>query len=268
MTREDLLIESYLYAILPPKDEFELLDEGAKELIKKNLGKIEKSFVGNIKTAKQFLKDKGANIKEIEKEGRSIGKIIKKGIDKKQSKEVIFKMVEPKVKSTLIKFGRAFGGGEDEERTQSEKIIRSLRIFLIILVFNSAFSAILIPFFGPLVATSILAITLAPVLEELGKNIAVTSGYPWIYTGIFAGIEGIMYVVMMVLGGIPVHMALIFRVIALTMHFLTTFIQVKSYENKKYSGEEISARKGYIAGVLIHLSYNFIATLPILMKGV
>ena len=134
-----------------------------------------------------------------------------------------------------------------------QKIAIAFVAFIIVLVVQAILSVILILLIrdAKLVVT-IIAVAMAPLVEESLKSYFIAKGMPWIGTGIVFGIEAVMYVFKMMIAGMTVGRVLLVRAIGLLMHFGTTAIQ------KKFT-EADHAFAGWILAVCIHATFNIVA---------
>lgn len=134
-----------------------------------------------------------------------------------------------------------------------QKIAISIVAFIVVLVVQAILSVILILLIrDPKLVVTIIAVAIAPLVEESLKTYFVAKGMPWIGTGIVFGIEAVLYVFKMMSAGMSVGKALLVRAIGLLMHFGTTAIQ------KKFA-EADHAFAGWILAVCIHATFNVVA---------
>ena len=87
-------------------------------------------------------------------------------------------------------------------------------------------------------------------IENLSNNL----------TGIFAGIEAIEYVLMMVMQGVALPQAIILRAIGVALHFSLTFIQKNLGEFLDRGDPENRSWIPYLVAVGIHSLWNTMAT--------
>ena len=102
----------------------------------------------------------------------------------------------------------------------------------------------------------------APMTEEALKNYFIQMKMPWMGVSIVIGLEADMYLTNMIRKGYNIPMAVLARVVALAIHFSTTFIQKKIIESgeDKY-GDSDRAFIAWMVGVAIHASWNTFVTL-------
>lgn len=236
----------------------DLLEEG---FIQNKIDKLKDSYDKNIKIVKKILLDNGIDVSRIQNQGLLLGKTVKNDIKNREKPEVIqnklIKGAAKIIKKEAISAKKSF-----EEKSLSEKIARSLFIFVIVLFLNTLFAGIFIGFLGAQVGIAVLAVVIAPLVEESAKRLSIIHDHPWIYTGIFAGLELLQYVISLISAGGLLVPVLIVRLIALLMHFSTTFIQKyfkeKGEEKNKQGMENNLEMIGYFLAIGIHVTWNII----------
>lgn len=236
----------------------DLLEEG---FIQNKIDKLKDSYDKNIKIVKKILLDNGIDVSRIQNQGLLLGKTVKNDIKNREKPEVIqnklIKGAAKIIKKEAISAKKSF-----EEKSLSEKIARSLFIFVIVLFLNTLFAGIFIGFLGAQVGIAVLAVVIAPLVEESAKRLSIIHDHPWIYTGIFAGLELLQYVISLISAGGLLVPVLIVRLLALLMHFSTTFIQKyfkeKGEEKNKQGMENNLEMIGYFLAIGIHVTWNII----------
>lgn len=236
----------------------DLLEEG---FIQNKIDKLKDSYDKNIKIVKKILLDNGIDVSRIQNQGLLLGKTVKNDIKNREKPEVIqnklIKGAAKIIKKEAISAKKSF-----EEKSLSEKIARSLFIFVIVLFLNTLFGGIFIGFLGAQVGMVVLAVVIAPLVEESAKRLSIIHDHPWIYTGIFAGLELLQYVISLIFAGGVLVPVLIVRLAALLMHFSTTFIQKyfkeKGEEKNKQGMENNLEMIGYFLAIGIHVTWNII----------
>jgi len=236
----------------------DLLEEG---FIQNKIDKLKDSYDKNIKIVKKILLDNGIDVSRIQNQGLLLGKTVKNDIKNREKPEVIqnklIKGAAKIIKKEAISAKKSF-----EEKSLSEKIARSLFIFVIVLFLNTLFGGIFIGFLGAQVGMVVLAVVIAPLVEESAKRLSIIHDHPWIYTGIFAGLELLQYVISLISAGGLLVPVLIVRLLALLMHFSTTFIQKyfkeKGEEKNKQGMENNLEMIGYFLAIGIHVTWNII----------
>lgn len=236
----------------------DLLEEGFNQ---NKIDKLKDSYDKNIKIVKKILLDNGIDVSRIQNQGLLLGKTVKNDIKNREKPEVIqnklIKGAAKIIKKEAISAKKSF-----EEKSLSEKITRSLIIFVIVLFLNTLFGGIFIGFLGEQVGMAVLVVVIAPLVEESAKRLSIIHDHPWIYTGIFAGLELLQYVISLISAGGLLVPVLIVRLIALLMHFSTTFIQKyfkeKGEEKNKQGMENNLEMIGYFLAIGIHVTWNII----------
>jgi tryptophan-rich sensory protein len=236
----------------------DLLEEG---FIQNKIDKLKDSYDKNIKIVKKILLDNGIDVSRIQNQGLLLGKTVKNDIKNREKPEVIqnklIKGAAKIIKKEAISAKKSF-----EEKSLSEKIARSLFIFVIVLFLNTLFGGIFVGFLGAQVGMVVLAVVIAPLVEESAKRLSIIHDHPWIYTGIFAGLELLQYVISLISAGGLLVPVLIVRLLALLMHFSTTFIQKyfkEKGEEKNEQGMENNLEMiGYFLAIGIHVTWNII----------
>lgn len=236
----------------------DLLEEGFNQ---NKIDKLKDSYDKNIKIVKKILLDNGIDVSRIQNQGLLLGKTVKNDIKNREKPEVIqnklIKGAAKIIKKEAISAKKSF-----EEKSLSEKITRSLIIFVIVLFLNTLFGGIFLSFLGEQVGMAVLVVVIAPLVEESAKRLSIIHDYPWIYTGIFAGLELLQYVISLISAGGLLVPVLIVRLVALLMHFSTTFIQKyfkeKGEEKNKQGMENNLEMIGYFLAIGIHVTWNII----------
>lgn len=243
---ESVITESYLTYLQFPFNidqllkEIEMLDEGIIE-------KIETSFTKNKKYIKRFLKDQGININKAtmgtSKYKQKITTAYKKGVSpEKVAKDIVRDLIKDIVKYV-------------KEASVPKKLFIATIFFLVVMQLESICLIFLSTFLGavgPEHVQRLLLIVIAPLIEEGVKAFGIAKKYPWIMTGVFAGLESVKNIFQLVMvGASPTRMILI-RAITIVMHFSTMLIQ-------KHFKEKDMALVGFIAAFLIHAIFNMLA---------
>ncbi len=224
--------------------------------------KMVKSYEKNMKAVKMFLSDHGVDIRYIEGQAKKASLIIKKSqkrnIPAKEVTQTIIKKILKPMASKLVK-GAKVSVDDTAVNTDAEifeKILKSLGIFIIVLFVTSVIGSWVasiglsqahILFIG--------ACIVAPFVEEYAKRVAILGDYPFIYTGIFAGLEAIMYIVGSVVTEVPIATIIIIRTIAFAFHFATTHIQ-KLFHDESKIDSNVNSITGYYIAVAIHMLWN------------
>lgn len=232
---------------------------------KVSINKMEKSYKHNIGVIEKYLKKYKVDVNFIKTSAKKASQFIsnqhKKGIPAKQTSK---DMVQTIGKKTLSKvMGKVKSVSVATGLDLSDKIIRSIGIFVImffmsILLFGLA-NSIIVPLFGSKMAYAFGAIVLAPFIEEYAKRFALLKGHPFIYTGIFAGIEALLYIVAITAAGGTLATAITVRAVAITMHFSTTYIQKLYHDKSIQTNNKSKSLTGYYVAIGVHSLWNFLA---------
>ena len=152
----------------------------------------------------------------------------------------------------------------------TDKVLRSIAIFVVLLFTSSLLASmaavIIVPVFGAPMATAFAAVVIAPFMEEYAKRFALLQKYPFIYTGIFAGIEALMYIVILTTQGVPLLPVIIARALAVGLHFSTTHIQKLFHDKGKELNDKQTSLTGYYVAVGVHSLWNFLSVIPMFIK--
>jgi hypothetical protein len=223
------------------------------------IDRLKKAYSINIDLVKKYLLKQGVDVEGIKIDSEKVAKSIKKDFNERKDPQVIQDKIvigiKKIVKNELTTLKSSF-----VEKSLSEKVIYSIIMFLIVFCINTIIFTILNGIlFG--LGSILLVVILGPIIEETAKRWAIKEDMPWVYTGIFAGLELIKYVFTLVEAGSLLIPTLILRISALMMHFSTTLIQKYFYDKDKEEGN-ISTENteiGYILAIFIHVTWNVAA---------
>lgn len=261
------LTENYLgYLDIVDLNEQQLKDHMSTIIIesKVTVDKMEKSYKNNINVVEKYLKKYKVDINFIKTSAKKASQFIssqhKKGIPAKQTSR---DMVQSIGKKTLSKvMAKIKSASVVMELDLNDKIIRSIGIFVVMFFMSSLLfslaNVIIVPLFGAKMAVAFSAVVLAPFIEEYAKRFALIKGHPFIYTGIFAGLEALLYIVAITAAGGTLAAAITVRAAALAMHFSTTYIQKLYHEKGKEDNDENKSLTGYYVAVGVHSLWNFL----------
>lgn len=243
-----------------------LINEG---FIQNNLDKITNSYNKNIDTVKKVLLDRGINVNRVKNKSLLVGKTFKNDIKNREKPEIIQKKIINSI-SKIIKEEAISAKKEFDVANLGEKITSSVFILLLVLIISSILGAISVSIFGSTTGTILIALVIAPFIEEYAKRVAIIQKYPWIYTGIFSGFELLAYTIGLVLKGGSIVPVIIIRLASLLMHFATTYVQ-KFFREKEGGNEDQDVDNmkfktkmdtiGYFLGLSIHILWNTMALL-------
>ena len=250
-----------------------LLQEASVEKLKNvPVDKILKSGVKNLKTCEKVLKDNGIDVKLIKKMGVQLGNKFSAALQSKKINDKTKPQEFAKILKPYVNKIKAYV----EEKTTAEKIGGSIVILAVLVMLSSGIAGAVMAIVGQKVGMIIAILAVAPIMEEYAKRIALLSGYPWVYTGIFAGFEAVLYIAGGLASGVgaaALGSLVVGRLFAVGLHFMTTLIQ-KGY--KEEEEEEAAARgekpgeisfQGYWMGVIVHFCWNLLAVIGMLAKG-
>lgn len=202
------------------------------------------------------MKKLGIGIDYIKAQGKKMSKKIKSDYDKGKTFEVSAKEVTASASRVV---SQAVEKAKDDILALStgEKILVAILAFLVIFYFNSALGLLVLAIVGdPVRTTAILAVIIAPMVEEAAKNYFIERDMPWIGTGVFAGLEALHYLAALIFGGASVIAKFaIVRMSTLGLHFATTAIQKKIIDK----GKDVDKDRKFIAwltGFGIHATWN------------
>lgn len=226
------------------------------------LDSIKKSFEKNIEIIPKFLLKYGINVNRVKEESKKLSEEVKRDLKEKKDPKII----QDKITHSCFQIVKTeFNSAKETfyEMSLSDKIILSLMIFTIVLVLNTVILVLFSSFFGPELGMMVLSLILGPVIEESAKRYAIKENYPWVYTGIFAGLELLDYVIKIVFAGGLLIPALIVRISTLMMHFATTAVQKYFHDKDELEGNQdsTSTNIGYILAIFIHVTWNIVGTI-------
>ncbi len=224
----------------------------------------------NISVAKQFLADNGINVNRLTSEAKTIGRLLQNDLKKRRSASEIQSRLLKKSSTIILKEVQTVKE-QFTEKDLTEKILMSVIILFITIFVSSLIDSItsLLFFRSPGLHELLGSLIIAPLIEEYAKKYAILEDYPWIYTGIFSGVEMILYVFKWVRQGALIGPSIILRLAGVLLHFATTFVQkyfYDKYEKQERKSQNLEpdiddvATTGYFLGVFMHFTWNLLAT--------
>jgi hypothetical protein len=244
--------------------EYNILNEGnynflneskIMERLESKKEEVINSYKKNIEATKKYLKDNNINIKIISDTAK---KVVRGTISTTK------KIVDDIGNSFIVML----------ERLQKESNLSNMRKSLLLLI--ALFYMYCISFYmlekvyktfsskkDYRKLTSYMFISaciIAPFLEEFAKKLAVRERYGFIYTAIFAGIEGIGYIVSGVLAGYPLLLVANIRFISFFSHMFDTYKHEKHF-NKDPDKKIFTI--GFFIVILFHGLWNL---MPIISR--
>jgi hypothetical protein len=136
----------------------------------------------------------------------------------------------------------------------------ALIITTVVLIINTAITSFFLATMGP-VGMGIAQLLFGPIVEELGKYIAIKRNISGTFMIVFNSAEFLSY---LILQGplVGLGTAAMARVIPIFMHYVTITLQKHIIDNKITLGFN-SEWVAYIAGVAFHAMYNFLMILAL-----
>ena len=255
------LNECYILEKINFNDDFIEIDKILQEgFISDNIDKLKNSYEKNMKTVNTFLVDHGVNLKRLKRKAINLKNEIKGDFHNRVDPKTLTKKISYKISKIVIDEGKQLKDTIENEYSLGEKIFGSILIFICVFISSSLILSISAPILGNL-AMIVTSIIVAPIIEEAGKRIAVLEKYPWVYTGIFAGIEMLMYVFDLINAGGAITAVIIMRLMALMMHFGTAIIQKYFHDKSISENDDSYSYAGYILAVFVHATWNIIGVL-------
>mgnify|MGYP001245839149 CR=1 FL=1 len=206
------------------------------------------------------LKQYGVSVEKIKAFSFKLRDKVKIMFDKGMTPEQASEQIVNDLKDEAIATAKHLASKYNEV-TLPSKIYLGLCMFIVVVMINSLIGSILIPIAGDK-AFSILAIVVAPMVEEAAKNYFIGQGLPWVGTGIVFGLELLQYLMILMIQGLKVGKIIILRIASLLMHFGTTFVQKKIIDSAVNDSGDDYNNKRFIAwtvGVGIHATWNLFA---------
>lgn len=267
--QKQITLEYYLEIMQVHEDI--MLYEGIFDDIKKFTSRISKStlstlkrvYVNNIAIIRKILNEHKINISKVENDSKKLALAVKsKMIYAMKTGTDIQTQVNKSITEGIIK-----SVTETVEDFGGDDTSKSIVLLVIVIAINSLIitlcSAVALTY--PIVSV-IPAILVAPITEEIAKQIAIRGDYPWLYTSIFAGTEMAMYIIDLTSKGMALGLVVIARIISVMFHFTTMIIQKSFYESGVESGDETQKQTGLFIGMILHCTWNSLASLPYILK--
>jgi hypothetical protein len=219
-----------------------------------------KKYISNMKIGENILKKYGIALESIKSFGKEMGQKLDKMFDKGMTKEEASEEIKKDMTVFVMKKSdEVFKRINDLDL--GSKVIMSIVMVMIAGIVNSTMGTIFL-FMAPRIAQQLVAIVVAPMVEEAIKQYFIKQGYPWVGTGVAFGIEFLQYVFGMIASGINIGKALILRVAALLMHFGTTYVQKKIIDSSENKYDRRDKEKiAWVTGVLMHATWNTLAVI-------
>jgi len=230
----------------------------SEDVVKEQINTIENSFNKNLSNIKKILISHGVDIKRLQLDSRSLANRFKLDVKEKKDPRILGQDISKGIHRIVVNQEKSITNVTDNDMR------KAIHIFLCIMVVITIFqvltlSLVAVGFISEMSSFVLTSVVFAPILEEAGKHIAITQNVPWVYTGIFAGAEAIIYIIRYAYSGIPFITLLIARAVAFGLHFALTYIQKYFYDKSVKEKDETLAHTGYITAVGLHALYNTLA---------
>lgn len=175
---------------------------------------------------------------------------------------------DPKKMALVIKKHYRAAEIEVNELSQAEKWGVSVLMLVAILILNTFIINILslicaLLGLSPLIGFALGAIFIAPITEETAKFISIKKKATGQFFTTFNLAEFSMYIASLTSAGVPLLTAVLGRLLAVSMHGATTYVQWRHRKSGEEKGEvdDKTAKKGLAIGMVIHSMWNFLGTL-------
>jgi hypothetical protein len=212
------------------------------------------SFQKQLSKAREIFSKYNISMDNFKRIGEQLKKetheLYDRGLEPEQAASELTKILVKNIQHEIrkIKEGK-------EKYDLSEKVVLSLLALVVVLVLQ-AYTLSLLSIFVSSKAAMLLCITIfGPMIEEGMKTYFIEEKMPWTGTGIFAGIEGVGFIVVAFMQGKSLVAAVIGRLIAFGFHFLTTLIQ------KKIIDETNQKFVAWFIGTVLHCAWNTMAVM-------
>jgi hypothetical protein len=211
-----------------------------------------KSYKTNIVAVEKFLTKYKVDIGYIKSEAKKTLSYIKSQQEKGADPKVVAKTITDKLAKKIINKVKVNTG-----LSISEKLLTSIILFSCVYFVNTFLHGLAGAFLSPMAALLFLACIVAPLTEEYAKRLALLNDFPFLYTGLFAGAEAIIYISALTAAGMPLVTAIITRAIAWMFHMTTVYVQ-KSYHDKAIEEQdEDKSKMGFYIALAMHSLWNF-----------
>jgi hypothetical protein len=251
------LLESYLSYVQTYEQTIVISEYQMQEYLleMKDLSKKTEEFM---KWGEKKLKDVyNISVDPIRKLGKKQGELLRKEFDKGTTPEQLGKKIASSVKNFIIEQGKK-AVKSFKETEFKKKILVGILVLCIIFYTNSLLVYLLSLVLSPSMVTPIVAIVLAPLVEEAAKTFFIKKDMPWVGTLVVFGLEAVQYIFMLILSGATITGTLILRLATILMHFSTTYVQKKIID-KHEIGDKKAEYIAWATGVGIHAAWNAVA---------
>ncbi len=248
-----------------------MLYEGVFGDMRKFVSKISKStlptlkrvYANNMSTIRKILHDHNINTVKVENDSKRLALAIKSKMSYaiKTGTEIQTELnhtITERIIKSVTESVEDFGGDDTA---------KSIVLLVLVVAINSLIMTLCVMMTPAFPLAAVLpAIIVAPITEEIAKQIAIRGNYPWLYTSIFAGTEMALYLVNLTAMGISLGVAVFARVIAVMFHFTTMIIQKSFYDEGIETGDESKKQTGLFVAMILHCTWNSLASLPYILK--
>jgi hypothetical protein len=187
---------------------------------------------------------------------KKFNELYEKGKSPEEASNILKSLIVNKVKDELKKVSRM---------GVAKGILVSIAVFILLIIVNTQMFVMCTLILGPYIGLAITAIIIGPITEETVKKYFIEQKRPYLGTGIVFGLEFLNYVVGMLLTGkISLISAILTRIPAYIMHFLSTYIQKKIGETgDSQFPSDIEHRKkiAWATAVIFHSLFNTVAVI-------
>ncbi len=224
----------------------------------------------NMKVVEKYLKDHHVDISFLKKQAKKMEKVAlnayKKGDKPDQAAlKAVNTIGKETIKKSIAAVKKYYG-----TVTLKKAVLNSLFVFIIVITVNTFFGGLFstIGFLSGLVKLGevLSTVVLAPLVEETAKKYAIDQDYPFVYTTIFSGLEGVIYVARMVRAGINLPLAVGLRVVGILFHFSTLLIQIHFKKKSIRLDDERYDMLGFMVAFFMHATWNGMCILPELLS--
>lgn len=238
-------------------DDYSFIQENELLIEAMNFNRLQKVFTKHFSMAEKILKKHKVPVQKIKATGKRMGKVVEKGYRQGIPPD----RIAAQIQRSVIKDIRGVIAPLEKDDSIGDKLLLAIAGLVVMMFIGSLMGVVML---GPAAIFGIeplflVACVVAPLTEEALKAYFIEMGIPWLGTSIFAGIEAIQYVTMLMIGGMGAMKAVLTRTLPVLLHFGTTAIQKKINDSPKEGEEDKKFFMAYAAGVGIHAMWNIMA---------
>lgn len=207
--------------------------------------KLKKKIEHRLVEIEKKLADNNIDVRKIKETARKTARQIKNPLDfRKHVNRFVSDLYEKKYST-------------NPELDETAKVILSIALFAVVLFINTTFYFIFLNSgIDNNIAMSIAGIFVAPIVEETAKVISIKMGATGTYFVLFNIGEFCVWMKNYMDMGISIGpVQIISRLIPMIMHGVTTMIHYNADKEGKTGS-------GFVLGTLLHMCWNFLASLP------